>query len=323
MASDPTVSATASVRSANRVCASALPGCLERFGASVRDFAKPGDWIAESSPVQGVARLRAGLKSHAYSRHRHDTYTVAVTESGVQEFDYRGAVHRSLPGQVIVLHPDEVHDGRPATDAGFTYLGVHLDPARVFEAACHEEGASTSLPFVANPILSDPALTAAIVNSFDGPLEPLQADDLTQLVTRALMRSAHALRGRSKRGALGDKVLERARDFLDANCTRVVDAGELEAVCGETRFTIGAQFKRRFGTSPYRFLLMRRVEYVRAQLRGSCDLADLAQQAGFADQAHMTRTFKSTFGTTPSAFVRLCRAGVSFAPAESAVVPFG
>ena len=62
-------------------------------------------------------RLRAGLKSQPYSRHRHDTYSISVTRSGVQEFDYRGAVHRSLPGQVVVLHPDELHDGRPGTDA--------------------------------------------------------------------------------------------------------------------------------------------------------------------------------------------------------------
>jgi AraC-like DNA-binding protein len=282
---------------ADRVCASGLPGGLERSG----------DWIEQAPAVQGIARLRAGLKSQPYSRHRHDTYSISVTRAGVQEFDYRGSVHRSLPGQVVVLHPDEMHDGRPGTDAGFVYFGLHLDPAQVFEAACSEIG-EASLPFVANPVMTDPALASVILGAFDGPLEPLHADELLQAVSHSLLRNGRLRRNSAKRRAVSEKVVGCAREFLEQNCTRVVSAAELEAACGETRFTVGAQFKLRFGTSPYRFLLMRRLDRVRSRLASPCDLADLAQEAGFADQAHMTRAFKSAFGTTPSTFMRLCGA---------------
>ncbi len=298
-------------RNAEPVCASDLPGRLERFSASaLSEF--PGDWIAQAPPVQGIARLRAGLKSQAYSRHRHDTYSISVTQCGVQEFDYRGSVHRSLPGQVVVLHPDEPHDGRPGTDAGFIYLALHLDPAQVFEAACGEVGKAW-LPFVANPVMTDLALASDIISAFDGPLEPLQADALIQTLSRSLLRNGDSRRSSAKRRVVSDKVVGRAREFLEANCTRVVSASELEAACGETRFTVGEQFQRRFGTSPYRFLLMRRLDRVRSRLRSTCNLADLAQEVGFADQAHMTRAFKSAFGTTPSSFMRLCGAGLALA----------
>jgi AraC-like DNA-binding protein len=306
---------------ADRVCASGLPGRLERSSApAFTGF--PGDWIEQAPPVQGIARLRAGLKSQPYSRHRHDTYSISVTRSGVQEFDYRGSVHRSLPGQVVVLHPDELHDGRPGTDAGFIYFGLHLDPAQVFEAACCEI-AEASLPFVANPVITDPALASAILSIFDGPLEPLHADELIQAVSHSLLQNGH-LRGNSaKRRAVSDKVVGHAREFLEENCTRVVSAAELETACGESRFTVGAQFKLRFGTSPYRFLLMRRLDRVRSRLGHSCDLADLAQEVGFADQAHMTRAFKSAFGTTPSTFMRLCGARFALARPAPKTVPFG
>lgn len=294
----------------DRVCASGLPARLERSG----------DWIEQALPVQGIARLRAGLKSRPYSRHRHDTYSISVTRRGVQEFDYRGSVHRSLPGQVVVLHPDEPHDGRPGTDAGFIYFGLHLDPAQVFEAACGEIG-EASLPFVANPVITDPALASVILGVFDGPLEPLHADELIQAVSQSLLRNGRLRGNDAKRRAVSDKVVGRAREFLQENCTRVVTAAELEAACGETRFTVGAQFKRRFGTSPYRFLLMRRLDRVRSRLGSSCDLADLAQEVGFADQAHMTRAFKSAFGTTPSTFIRLCGGGLALAPPGPTAVP--
>lgn len=322
MPSDFIAAQTAPIQhSADRVCARGLPGRLEGFSAfAFTEF--PGDWIEQAPPVQGIARLRAGLKSKPYSRHRHDTYSISVTRSGVQEFDYRGSVHRSLPGQVVVLHPDELHDGRPGTDAGFIYFGLHLDPAQVFEAARSEIG-EASLPFVAKPIMTDPALASVILSAFDGPLEPLHADELTQVVSHSLLRNG-CLRGNSaKRRAVSDTVVWNARQFLEENCTRVVSATELETACGETRFTVGAQFKLRFGTSPYRFLLMRRLDRVRSRLRSSCDLADLAQEVGFADQAHMTRAFKSAFGTTPSTFMRLCGARSALAPPRPTAVSVG
>src|SRR5262249_9476775 len=161
------------------------------------------------------------------------------------------------------------------TDAGFVYFGLHLDPAQVFEAACAEVG-EAALPFVANPIVTDPALAAVILSAFEGPLEPLQADELMQAVSHSLLRNGRLRRNGANRCAVSDKVVGRAREFLEENCPRVVSAAELEAACGETRFTVGAQFKLRFATSPYRFLLMRRLDRVRSRLRSSCDLADLA-----------------------------------------------
>jgi len=41
----------------------------------------------------------------------------------------------SLPGQVVVLHPDETHDGRAGTRDGFGYRIVYVAPARIEEAA--------------------------------------------------------------------------------------------------------------------------------------------------------------------------------------------
>src|SRR5437667_6636143 len=69
-------------------------------------------WLASSTPVEGVELFRASLTGEVYGKHRHDTYAVGVTDHGVQVFDYRGAVRVRTRGQVVVLYPDEVHDGR-------------------------------------------------------------------------------------------------------------------------------------------------------------------------------------------------------------------
>ena len=91
-------------------------------------------WLASAGPVGGVEVLRAWFAGEAYRTHRHDTYAVGVTDAGVQVFDYRGSAHASTPGQVVVLYPDEPHDGRAGGDDGFGYRIVYVEPAALGEA---------------------------------------------------------------------------------------------------------------------------------------------------------------------------------------------
>src|SRR5207245_6627080 len=97
-------------------------------------------------------------------------------------------------------------------------------------------------------------------------------------------------------------VIERARQFLDAERTRVVHSTELEAITGLTRYDLARQFRLMFGTSPHRYLLMRRLDLARRLMHGARPLADVAGEAGFADQAHFTRVFKTAFGLTPARY---------------------
>src|SRR5215472_3308572 len=72
----------------------------------------PADWIRLAPAQPGLERIEAFFAGHAYDPHRHDTYAMGYTMGGVQSFDYRGSRQDSLAGDVIVLHPDETHDGR-------------------------------------------------------------------------------------------------------------------------------------------------------------------------------------------------------------------
>jgi AraC-like DNA-binding protein len=103
---------------------------------------------------------------------------------------------------------------------------------------------------------------------------------------------------------------ERARQFLDAARTRVVHSTELESITGLTRYDLARQFRIMFGTSPHRYLLMRRLELARDQILRARPLVDVACETGFADQAHFTRAFKSAFGLTPARYraLRMTRA---------------
>ena len=246
--------------------------------------------------------LRAWFAGEAYRTHRHDTYAIGVTDRGVQVFDYRGAARVSTAGQVVVLHPDEPHDGRAGTDEGFGYRIVYVEPSHLADAVRVLRGRPYPLPFVSEPVSSNPTLARAVGAAFRRALEPLAVDTLVVDLAEGLMAGE---RGGARPPApqrIDVAAVERARRFLDAEKTRVVRSTELESITGLTRYDLARQFRVMFGTSPYRYLVMRRLELARKRIHGLRPLAEVAGDAGFADQSHFTRAFRSAFGLTPARY---------------------
>lgn len=255
--------------------------------------------------------MRAWFGGRAFTKHRHDTYAIGITDLGIQTFDYRGATRTSLPGQVVVLHPDESHDGRAGSEAGFGYRIVYLAPSRVADAARSLCGVAVALPYVREPVSSNAILAKAIASAFLGfpsALEPLAIDELIEGLTRGLLLADASIRNRRRRVACDIPAVERVRNFLEAEKTRIVSSDELEAVSGHCRFSLTRQFRQRCGTSPYRYLVMRRLDLVRSEIGAGKALAPIAIDAGFADQAHMTRMFRAAYGLSPAQFRALSQA---------------
>lgn len=260
------------------------------------------DWMQSTDPENGVECLEAWFQGLAYHKHRHDTYAICLTTIGVQSFDYRGTVEISTPGQVVVLHPDEVHDGHAGTEEGFGYRILYVEPALIFEAVQVLCGHPCPLPFVRTPIVTSPRLSAAITSAFQSTREPLAIDSLVVQLAEGLMEADPCCKQVSISRHLDLAALEQARQFLDAEKMRVVRSTELEAVTGLTRYDLARQFRLRYGTSPYRYLLMRRLDDARRLIAQHHPLADVALETGFADQAHLTRMFKAAYGLTPARY---------------------
>jgi AraC-like DNA-binding protein len=261
------------------------------------------DRVRSLGPIDGVELMRARL-ARGFAPHRHDTYGIAVTELGVQTFDYRGRVERSLPGQVTVLHPDERHDGRAGTEAGFGYRIVYVAPRHIGAAVQTLVGRPIALPFVRDPVATSPGLASAVTHAFASGLEPLARDRLILRLAEGLLAGDPSLPNARSRPRLDTPALVRAREFLDHQRT-IVRSAELEAITGLTRYELARQFRAAYGTSPYRYSLQRRLDHARHALKRGEPLADVALGSGFADQAHFTRMFAATYGLPPGRYAAI------------------
>ena len=255
--------------------------------------------IRIGSGAEGIERMEAYFLGQAFSPHRHDTYAIGVTLAGVQTFRYRGEQRHCLPGQLHILHPDEVHDGGAGTEEVFGYRIVYIDPRLIRQAL-----GGGPLPFARSPVVDASILPEGF--SFDAWDVTAEIDDVSRVeiaVAIANLLVAASAGAAPKPTALACGAVSRVRDQIAARPAERRAMAELERLSGLDRWTLARQFRAMFGTSPSRFRTLRQLALVRQSLIKGVSLAEASLVAGFADQSHMSRRFKSAYGLTPAAWV--------------------
>jgi AraC-like DNA-binding protein len=275
-------------------------GRLERLCAPAARAAEARrDRIRIGAGAAGIERLEAFFHGQAYAPHRHDTYAIGITLEGVQTFRYRGEQRACLPGQGHILHPDELHDGGAGTEAGFGYRIVYLDPRLVRDAL-----GGRALPFVRSPVVDGALLSDAVASDawdLDAELDEVARTEIVVALADLLVAASSGAAPPPASRAVA--AVTRVRDRIAADPARRPVMAELERIAGLDRWTLARQFRALFGTSPSRFRTLRQLDQVRRLLAGGTALAEASVAAGFADQSHMTRRFKSAYGLTPAAWV--------------------
>lgn len=258
------------------------------------------DWIRTAPASDGLERIEAHFSGHGFDPHRHDTYAIGCTLAGVQAFRYRGGAQRSTAGEVFVLHPDEIHDGRAGTEAGFRYRILYVAPRLIQEAL----GGAQPLPFVRDAVSRNVRLMCAIAPALadlDAPLAELQRDEIVASLAHALADADRSL-APAKLPPACRRAVALARARLDGGAS---GSAELEAITGLSRYALARHFRACLGTSPHRYLVMRRLDRARGLIRRGVPLAEAAAACGFADQSHMTRQFRQAYGVSPGRWAGL------------------
>jgi AraC family transcriptional regulator len=97
--------------------------------------------------------------------------------------------------------------------------------------------------------------------------------------------------------------LDRALELLHESYRQSLTLEEIAAQVGVHPIHLSRVFRKHCGCTMAEFMNRLRVQFVcRALSNGWADLATVASDAGFADQSHLGRVFKSCTGETPGKF---------------------
>ncbi len=208
-------------------------------------------------------------------------------------------------GAVALLNPEVVHTGQAGVPDGWSYRVLY--PAVSLVAGISAElGGRRGTPYFPQTVVQD-ARSAQLVRAAH-----LAAEHGDALASSAVLHAALAglLQQHARTGtAAGPRPAHRpavrlAQDLLRERVISPPSLAELARATGLGPFALLRAFRAETGLPPHAYLNQVRVRLARRLLDRGVPPAAAAAEAGFADQAHLTRHFKRIVGVPPGAYQR-------------------
>ncbi|MGI5241674.1 helix-turn-helix domain-containing protein [Dactylosporangium sp. CA-139066] len=251
--------------------------------------------LVASRPGLDIAAVTCGRQHAGWSPPEEQTdYRVVLVR--------RGRFRRRVAGRAADLDPTVGYIGRPGDEEHFAHpaggdvcTSVRLSPA-LWDALAGDPAARTVYVDAHLDLAHRRLLRAAR----DGDVEYGVVERLTALLSAALGSTAANDPDRA--------LVDRAREAIRADDPAAGGLMPLAARLGVSPFRLSRAFTRQLGVSLTRYRNRVRVERALDKLEdGAEDLAALAADLGFTDQAHLCRTMRQHLGHPPSAVRRLLR----------------
>ncbi len=263
----------------------------------------PHFWRDDALPFI-EARSIADARDVCYTRHAHEHFSIGAITAGCSTYLHEQAAFQVSAGTVVLMNPEDVHACNPIDDQPWSYLMLYVETPWLTDLQ-HQLGFSQDSAFrrFSTTHTRDTQLFAGLQGLYEVLVDPQQdvlckhsaAVEFFTDVQSRLNPVDQPLREPNFK-------LERAADYIRDNCTQLL---KLEDICEAAQLSpsyLIRAFKHHYGMTPHAFLVNRRIQFARDQLRNGKLIADVALAAGFADQAHFQRAFKQHLAATPGQY---------------------
>lgn len=267
---------------------------------------KPVFWRDARMPYVELRKVSDGRKV-CYAPHSHTQWSMGAITGGESTFQYREANFRIQEGDLVLMNPQWVHACNPIDDQPWAYFMLYVDTAWLtdlrFKAGLLDRAVWQDIQ---TPVISNPAWYQRYCNlaecllSADRDLLDKQTETVEFLsdLMHELAQQPSEL-DRQAPGALTDIAR-----YLDEHTAQNISLDTLCELSGYSSGHLIRAFKQHFGLTPHAYLVNRRIQLGRDELKSGTSIADAAQNAGFADQPHFHRTFKRLMAATPNQYQR-------------------
>lgn len=238
----------------------------------------------------------AGPSDPAFEE-QHASPTIALVREG--RFTYHGqhGVRLAEAGSLLLGNPGRAYACSHEDSHGDRCMVLHFDPELFAEAAASQAG-SGRFSFANSTLPAQDAMLPHLLNAERGdtaaPIRLLEA--VLGMVSG--YAAVPAQPNRRERQAIRS-----ALDLAEAKLAEPITLEVLASFAGMSKYHFIRSFTRVIGTSPYRYLLTRRMQRA-AKLLSATDspVTEIAFDSGFGDLSTFNARFRATFGMAPTAW---------------------
>ena len=265
---------------------------------------KPMFWRDSRLPHVELRRVVDG-RQVSYAAHSHTQWSLGAITGGKSTFLYRDKQYQLSAGNLVLMNPAWVHACNPIEKQSWAYLMLYVDSDWLTRLR-YESGLLDTPRWrdISTAVIADATWYAGYCRMAACLLDPQRdlLDKQTEVV-EYLSALMHELAGQAIQPvAKASDVLQQLAAYLDEHATEEVSLDALCERCGYSPGHLIRAFKQNFGLTPHAYLLNRRIQLGQSELKRGKPIAEVALDAGFADQPHFQRTFKRLLAATPDQY---------------------
>ncbi|GLQ99072.1 AraC family transcriptional regulator [Dyella mobilis] len=255
--------------------------------------------------ISGIDAMTADT-DWSFGRHTHDLYGIGVIDRGGHNSASDRRRVEAGPGDMILVNPGEVHDGRPVGDNGRAWRILYVEPKLILGI---QDDVTLSngrdFPWFSPVITEAEAPDLQVV--FDAFFRHVVESDKEASEASMLVLIARLL------GGLGHRIpvitssatgILRAKELILDDVGAELSLSRLSEVTGLSRYQLHRGFLREFGLTPHAYVTQARIAHARRLIRAGMPLAEAAAVVGFCDQSHLNRLWGSQFGIPPGEYAK-------------------
>jgi AraC-like DNA-binding protein len=253
------------------------------------------------SCFRDLGLMKARFTRHRYEPHTHPTYVIALITGGCERIRIGNHTVVAPAGTVAVVNPEECHDGEPGAEGGWAYRTFYPSVPLMMTVA--QELGQNHPPLFFPTLIEDTdlirLLILAHVNSTSRDTIGAEASMLVALRHLILRYRASGARPEHVEDSGSRHRLSVYERIVESELTGPLNLQRLADAAGVTRFQVIRDFKKEVGLTPTAYIRNHKLRRASVLIEQGASLADAAIAAGFADQSHLSRTFRAIRGITP------------------------
>lgn len=225
-----------------------------------------------------------------YKKHSHDTISICTIENGTVEIEFNDKRIETLhPEEIAVFHKNELHKSVKIANDTKGYFVLYLE--------------NTPLNNYLFPnIIKDKTLTDLFIQSCKQlesntqDIETIFNTLLDKLITHNISFYNFELQDTQ------NQLLKGLLSYIEENIHLDITLKDLADEFNYSKEHIIRSFKKELGITPYAYILNQKINYGKNILTTQkyFNISDVAQEAGFFDQSHFSKSFKEVYGISPN-----------------------
>ncbi len=222
--------------------------------------------------------------------HSHHAVQITVPLSGGEvRFRHPEGPWKAYSGTIIAAHQSHAFEA-PDALVGLIFAEPESREGRAIQQHCPGDGIA---PLSLEPLRDE---MEALASAYG------RTGSDTELAAGARSVIARLSQGNAKPVALLDARIGRAVELLRGRLDESVPLSDIAAAVNLSPDRFRHLFVEQTGIRFRPYVLWLRIELALARYVAGSSLTDAAHAAGFADSAHLSRTFKRMFGIAPASF---------------------